>query len=526
MLEVINLSGIQVLSDSLKGGNKLEKSSAPKGKAVSDRPENAAEGFAAMLSGTMNLNADPKGQNSKVGKELEEKQSADKPMQSQNPNEQGSALGYVNFALLNLFQPMLPAGKEANSGNDVSQGTGVIATTNASLTNAPIVSGNNFGLALLDFASLISDEVFATTGMTTPKPQGANPAITELDKYRQVITNLLIALSGEITDPSLMGKGLGLNGPGAMDLRQEMAKIVQGWRMVTDEAAEETSGVVNGQKGIQPLLDALAAGIGSGDPALKEKVSTLLAALYPKLSQGNEGPEGMKLTIQGKDEMIDPAAKGGSEPFLKQLKGIDLKPVANQVIYAAQQKSEGMSTQKGDSMQSVETFGGKDVQSQNSSASIGALNNIITGNVADGKTVTIPVWAQISSVIREQVMNRSQDLKQLEIQLHPADLGKIQIGMRWENGQVHLVVQASEAATGQLLQNQLSDLRQNLTNQGVNCGMLEMGQNGERRQNSPGDESQRTFNQDTSQNAGEEQSSVSDFLSLGQDGINRINVTA
>lgn len=525
------MAGIHVLSDILKGGNKPEKISTSKGTELSGSPNSVAKVFATLLSGSMNSNVDSKGQNSKAAQDLEEKQSAS----VQNPNEQGSMLGYASFALLNSFQPMLqsdfPAGKEANSGNDVSQRIGDLA-----VANAPVVSGD-IQLALLNLVSLASDEVSAQSGMTTSNPQGVNPSVTELDKYRLVITNLLIALSGEITDPSLEGNRLSQNSPGTMDLRQEMAKLVQGWLLMAEDAGEETSGVVNGQKGMQPLLEALAAGIGSGESALNAKVSTLLAALYPKLSQGNEEAEGtkaaqgMKAMNLDKGDIIDAVTKDGSETFLKQLKGTDSKPVASRAVDNApltnvQLKSEGMSTKKGDSTQSVETFGGKDVQSQNSSASVGALSNIITANVADGKTVAVPVWAQISSVIREQVMNPSQDLKQLEIQLHPADLGRIQIGMRWENGQVHLIVQASEATTGQLLQNQLSDLRHNLTNQGVNCGMLQMGQGGERQQNPRGDESQRTFHQDTSQNEGEEENSVSNTLSLEQDGINRINVKA
>ena len=50
------------------------------------------------------------------------------------------------------------------------------------------------------------------SGMTAPKPQGDNPVITELDKYRQVIANLLVALSGEITNTSLKGKNASIIG--------------------------------------------------------------------------------------------------------------------------------------------------------------------------------------------------------------------------------------------------------------------------------------------------------------------------
>ena len=668
------MSGILVLSDILKGGNKLKKTSTSKGKGVSDGPANAAAEFATMLSGSMNLNADPKGQNSKAGQDSEEKQSAQDPVPSAKlSNGQESMIEYGNFALPNLFQPMLqsglPAGKEANSGNDVSQGTVGLATAKTSLTSVPVVANNNLELALLNLVSLGSDEGSAQSGMTTPKPQGDNPVITELDKYRQVIGDLLVALSGEITNTSLKGKNASIKGQaseekqsagnnpvqsvqnpngqgnmlgyanlalsnffqpmlqsdlpagkeanpgndvsqgtvglataktsltsmpvvasnnlelallnlvslgsdegsaqsgmttpkphgdnpaiteldkyrlvigdlleklsgeiidnspkgtlfgsvsaGTKDLSQEMAKIVQGWMTVTDDVGKGGQASI-AQKGVQPVLDVLTTGISSDNPAVNAKVATLLSALNSLLSQGAEDPK------------ASPVMNASSEPFLKQLKGTDLNSAATLVKDTAllsnvQQEPEGMIPQKGDSTQPTELSGGKDVLNQNSSAGIGIVSNLVVTNVADGKTVAVPVWEQISTVIREQFMNRFQDLKQLDIQLHPADLGKIQIDLHWENGQVHLQVQASQATTGQLLQNHLSDLRQALSNHGVNCGTLQMGQGGQQQQNSHGDKSRRTFNQNTHLNEDEDLISVTPPLFLEQDGINRINVMA
>jgi len=513
------MSGIHVLSEIPKGGNKLEKTSKPKGKGVSDSPENVAEVFTVMFSGLMNSNVDPKGQNSKAGEEPEEKKSTDNPSQSvQNPNGQESMLGYGNFVLSNLFQPMLqsdlPAGKEANSGNDVSQGTEGLATANASLTNAHIVTNNNMELALLDLASLVSDGVSAQSGMTTSKPQGANPGITELDKYRQVIANLLVALSGKITEPISKGTGLSLENGGTMDFRQEMTKIVQGWMTVTDDAA----------KGWQ-----------SGNPGVDGQAATLLAQLNHILSQGvkdSKMPQGVnETTLDAEGSMMDSVAKGSSDPVMKQSKGMGtdlssaLTAEKGTALYTiVQRKSEGMFPQKWDSTQSVELSEVKDAL--NNVGIVPTSSQVVYTNVTDGKTVTVPVWEQISTVFSEQVMNRHQELKELDIQLHPADLGKIQIGIRWENGQVHLIVHASEATTGQLLQNQLSDLRQNLTNHGVNCGLLQMGQGGERQRNPRGDESQETFNQNSDSGEDEDLIPVSNPLSLRMNEINGINVTA
>ncbi len=543
------MAGIHVLSEILKGGNKLGKASTPKGKDVSDSPDNVPAVFAAMMSGFTNSNVDPKGQNSKAGQESEEKLSSLNPVPSvQNPNEQGSLPGYGNYAFINLIQPMLqsnlPAGKEANSGNVMSQGTEGLANANG---------------VLLNLVSLISDKVSAQSGMTTSKPQGDNPGITELDKYRQVITNLLMALSGEITDPSSKGNLAGSESVQTKDIGQEVAKIVQGWMTVTDGVVKDASAVSANIKGgqketIQPLLDALIKGIGTGNPAFTEKAATLLAELNPFLRQGTEiqkVSQNLNQVIEVEGNLSDPAAKGNSESGNKPLIGTNLSLVAATQakdtafmtnIQQNQQKSGVMDPKlttpsnrlqgnfreevQGDGLRSTEVSGTKDIKNEYSSVAIGVASNFVAVNTSEGKTVSVPVWEQISTAFRQQVTNRHQELKELEIQLHPTDLGKIQIGMRWENGQVHLQVQASDAATGQLLQKQLSELRQNLTDQGVNCGMLQMGQGGERQHSHRGDEAQRNFNQNTESNEGEDQSSISNFLSLEQDGINRINVTA
>ncbi len=561
------MAGINVLSDTLKVGSKLEKTPTSKGKDVSDSPETAATGFAAVLSGSINLNADPKGQNSKAGQDSEKKQSTVESVKStQNPNGSESMLGYGIFALpflAQMLQSDLPAGKEANSGNDVSQGTGGLATANASLTNAPIVSVSNLELAMLKLFSLASDEGAAQSGMTTPKPQGDNPAITELDKYKQVIADLLVELSGGITDPSLKGNPSSSDNAGTKNLSQDIAKIVQGWMTVTDDVVENgsvTSGnITDGQvqvKGEGAVAQALHGGGATMANLVNSsfnKAFSLLAAIYPILSQGSKdakAPQVVTGTIDAEGGVINPAANGSLEIIVNksEKRGNDLEPVATPAkdtafVTNAPQKSDGMvfsenktlkivqgtykeEVQKGDSAQSSEPVGVKDVQNQNSSVGVGLASNILATNVADGKTVAVPVWEQVSTVLREQVMNKSQDLKQLDIQLHPADLGKIQIDVRWENGQVHLQVQASQAATGQLLQDHLSDLRQALSHQGVNCGMLQMGQGGERQQNPHGDESRRTFNQNTHLNEDEDLIPVTNPLSLGRDEINQINVTA
>jgi flagellar hook-length control protein FliK len=93
-----------------------------------------------------------------------------------------------------------------------------------------------------------------------------------------------------------------------------------------------------------------------------------------------------------------------------------------------------------------------------------------------------PVWVQVAQEIQQNVPTARTPLRELDIQLHPAELGHIRIALTWDNGQVHLRMAASEAGTGQTLQATLPDLRQSLTGMGIQCGMMQMGF-GDHRQN-------------------------------------------
>jgi len=56
-------------------------------------------------------------------------------------------------------------------------------------------------------------------------------------------------------------------------------------------------------------------------------------------------------------------------------------------------------------------------------------------------------------------------------------LGKVNISVRMEDGQVHLTFNASEQSTGLILQNSLQELKNSLSQLGVACGNLQMGNN-------------------------------------------------
>ncbi|MFZ3101233.1 MAG: flagellar hook-length control protein FliK [Desulfitobacteriaceae bacterium] len=130
-----------------------------------------------------------------------------------------------------------------------------------------------------------------------------------------------------------------------------------------------------------------------------------------------------------------------------------------------------------------------DEQVVNSKFDLNNLSSLIAkektqtmSSMTDSKSDISPVWEQISTAMRRHSIVQHPEVKELEIQLHPADLGKIQLAIRWENGQVHLQCQASETATTSMLQQNLAQLRETLQNSGISCGMLQMGLGGQHQQ--------------------------------------------
>jgi flagellar hook-length control protein FliK len=487
------LSSMSVLSDILKESSKLEKITSPKEKNVADCSENVAAVFAALFSSFMTANVNLKGLSSAlVNQDAQAKQSNVNPVQiNQHPNVAGSILGYGNFLFPFLTQMMLPSdsvAQEANSGESVSPGIEKLSIANEkSFPAGRGAAGKELELALLKLVFLASNEDLASTGLTTRKLPGDNRASTELaqfrqvlfDKYGQVIIDLLGALAGKISDSTSQGTRLGAeSGQGS----QELLKIIHNQ--------------FNYQfKNIG--ADAKSRAAGAQETAL--------------LTNNQQQSEGLMQGFQ--DKISSPIPKEHTKAdYLKSDK------------FAENINKE---VQKLELVKSLESAGIKDGQSQSSIGAGVTVNDIQQPPLAAGKIVWLPLWEQIAGVVREQVLNRQQNLKELDIQLQPENLGKIRIFLRWEGGQVHLQVNASEAATGQLLQSQLPELRQNLLDQGVNCGSLQMGQNGEHQPERQGEQTNnRSHHNYSLPNEDEVVIPVLNPISYGLDGINRINVTA
>jgi len=84
------------------------------------------------------------------------------------------------------------------------------------------------------------------------------------------------------------------------------------------------------------------------------------------------------------------------------------------------------------------------------------------------------VMEQVLEVLQKQDLKPLKEVKELTLQLQPAELGKVNISIKMENGSLNLVINTSEQTTGLLLQNSIQDLKNSLAQIGVTCGSFEM----------------------------------------------------
>jgi len=390
------MQSIQVFSDILKGGNVADNFAAPKEKAVSERPSSAANAFAALFGSFLKSGAVSKGQqSSNAGPKFESPVSGVKNSNAKDDVPENGGFVFSIFAQ-SASQSNPPAGTEANSGYGTSQEINMLLVNEQMNMLSALTAGKNWDLALANLLSLLSDEAFAQLGMTKAQAQG----ITELDQYKQFIDALLAKLSGEIVKDSPEGKNPALETLKAGELTQDNLKIIQNW-------------------------------ISSLNPHEKEKLTS---------PENQRGQAGAALEGEGRE------AKPGADKLVTELNRI-LHKVTQEARLNAKGEGSGQelkagpgeSLTKGHKTQAADVSSVKPGHDQTLAAAV-AVNNISTAalQVPEGKSAASAVWEQITNALRDQLLHRQEGIRQLDLQLHPAELGKIQIALRWENGQLHM----------------------------------------------------------------------------------------
>ncbi|WP_242831927.1 flagellar hook-length control protein FliK [Desulfitobacterium hafniense] len=350
-----------------------------------------------------------------------------------------------------------------------------------------------------NYSSGISEDV-QLSGMTE-QPQGKTSPQSELDLYKNVIANLLKEMSGEMkvkpqnqaeANPLAQQKSelaaqrynsglfITMDGEGqASGTKTDTALVntVPTDTTLTDTAKTAANTFIQANQGT--LVAALSGksksepdGTGSDETGLDEN------QVKPGAGNGPEGrpaknPEILSLNQENsEDNMLlkQETARGTPSPHgvgEEKLTEGGLVPEKGTAAKGLQDNEQPIEANKGNKSALLDVAAGNLIHQAKDIAQV-------QGKVADKSDQ--PIWTQVARDIFDKAYLARPQLRELTIQLHPAHLGTINISMSWDEGQVHLRMVAADGGTGQILQQNLSELRENLTQLGIQCGQMEMGE--------------------------------------------------
>lgn len=110
-------------------------------------------------------------------------------------------------------------------------------------------------------------------------------------------------------------------------------------------------------------------------------------------------------------------------------------------------------------------------------------NQIFTEGVLSAFNNPNKIWAQVLDAVRNSKGSGSKEINEISLQLQPEELGKLHVSMKMENGQLHMIINASEQATGAFIQNHMAELKESLSQAGIECSMMQMGMGSENERN-------------------------------------------
>lgn len=409
-------------------------------------------------------------------------------------------------------------------------------------------------------------EEVSQAGMPTGQPLGKNSPQSELDLYKGVISELLKEMSGEIKEKNQIN-------PESLNASAQQKLVLAAQRMnsgLFNQVAGETQFQAESGLNLMPsvaiskedevlprtglLQDANLTGLkadkntniktnmyinANADTSIESAILSSRAELAGTDQQPTNRLVNELRVAPKKSVGVHNSGQGNLTIMVPQEQdSVQSKPSANEVmasILLSKQEGSGEALQeKGRSSQP--TSGNETDAQESVTEGIGIFSqtkeNVQLHAKVENKT-DLPIWAQVARDIHEKAFQARPNIRELDIQLHPAELGQIRLSLRWEDGQVHVRMIASELGTGQMLQSNLSELKDNLTQLGIQCGMLEMGlgdqQKNSREQQGKEASAQTRDNREESQEI-KSSLELDDLSGIGileaKESRNRINVTA
>ena len=391
--------------------------------------------FLALLK-LIGLVSEAKGQSS----EVQSDNSEDPFIIDQNTTSVG--IGINDFGLAQYLQSYVPVGKDANTGGLLS-----------------------------DAAKL---NIAKTSGMIPTELLGdLSPKGEVLDKYRSTIINLLGELSGKIIEVPVQG-----------DLKQPLMPPKQLQNDIVFNLRENTLEEVINSDSKLPALSTLTT-----TKVVSDIQNKFDGKIDTQIAQGEKGlnlEQNIDFTTKTTTKFSEISVENGKVSTDTNKIPTELNKVSVDTNKISTELNKiSMETNKiSIEPNKVPTEPNK-VPTEPNKGLVETSNNLLMTDISQRSAdllqsvnkADIPeILNQISSNLRQNLLGDKKEVRQFEIQLHPAELGNIKISLRWDNGQVHLQIQASEISTGSNIQQNLSQLRQQLESMGIPCGSMQMGQ--------------------------------------------------
>jgi len=107
------------------------------------------------------------------------------------------------------------------------------------------------------------------------------------------------------------------------------------------------------------------------------------------------------------------------------------------------------------------------------------VDSVVTGKLSTPATVSVQSSDVVQQVLRQMSATLQSGPASMHLQLHPRELGAIDVQMVKSAQGISVTFFAEQASTGRLLEAQMDQLRQALTDSGIQLSNLNIGQHGQ-----------------------------------------------
>ncbi|NLI92203.1 MAG: hypothetical protein GX434_08380 [Peptococcaceae bacterium] len=383
-----------------------------------------------------------------AGQKSEEQ--ADDETMSQEENILADGILGQNF-YLQILQNVFPAGKEANSGLEGGKNSQSISLSELTGVLMPGTNAENPIAKIMESGSGKQD-LGAFEGKLLGQPGEGTLQQVDLFSLQQADLSTSIQDVNQVNRSSQSGKEMNVRDYFSAQNETGLEGIIN---PVSGESKsldpKELDKYIKTFEQLQELsgkIELVSNRTGSGT-VVKTANSEKPEMVKDAKQYADPVETDQTTSVQGKINPLSALANNGQKPFSS---GQD-------------DLGQDAPSQKNSAVQSLQP-------SVNNPDGIAA-----SGNMPDPK-FKVPaepgrVWEQVLDTLQKQEI-KANEVKELSIRLQPAELGKVDVSLRMENGQLHLVMNASEQATGTILQNHMQELKNGLTQMGVSCGNFEM----------------------------------------------------